>query len=164
MRRPLILIGALAFIVGLAFLVARPSREPPAATPYLGERGASRVKASGLGVALVRAGQTKALAPGTPLAAGDRLRFTVRAEHARHLLVRLRDGGGPVTTVFPPDDARASAPVQPGDALPAPPVIAAGPGKVVVTAIFADHPFTLEDAERNAANDVETIDLVMEKE
>jgi hypothetical protein len=164
MKRPLILIGALAFIVGLAFLVARPSREPAATTPYLGERGASRVKASGLGIALVRAGETKPLAPGTPLAAGDRLRLTVRAEHARHLLVRMRDAGGAATTVFPADDAGASALVQPGAALPAPPAIAAGAGKVIVTAIFADHPFTLEDARKNAANDVETIDLVLEKE
>jgi hypothetical protein len=162
MKRPAILVGALAFIVGLAFLVARPSREPPAATPYLGERGASRVKASGLGIALVRAGETKPLAPGTPLAAGDRLRLTVRAEHARHLLVRMRDGAGAATTVFPAADA--SALVQPGAALPAPPVIAAGAGKVIVTAIFADHPFTLDEARKNAANDVETIDLVMEKE
>ncbi|MDB4983014.1 MAG: hypothetical protein JWM82_3766 [Myxococcales bacterium] len=164
MRRPLILIGALAFIVGLAFLVARPSREPAATTPYLGDRGASRVKASGLGIALVRAGETKPLAPGTPLAAGDRLRLTVRAEHARHLLVRMRDGDGAAMTVFPAKDAHASASVAPGDALPAPPVITAGTGKVIVTAIFADHPFTLEDARKDVGTDVETIDLVMEKE
>ncbi|HVZ71104.1 MAG TPA: hypothetical protein VHJ20_01910 [Polyangia bacterium] len=150
----------LAFITGLAFLVARPSREQAAATPYVGERGASRATASGLGVAFTRAGQTKPLAPGTPLAAGDRLRFTVRAERSRHLLVRLRDGAGAATTIFPTDDAGASAPVQPGETLPATPIVGAGAGKVVVTAIFADHPFALDGDHA----DTEEVDLVMEKE
>jgi hypothetical protein len=160
MKRPLILIGILAFVVGLAFVVARPSREPPAATPYVGVRGASRAKASGLGVAVDRAGQGLALAPGTLLAAGDRLRFTVRAEHPRHLLVRMRDGDAAATTVFPANVAGTSAPVAPGEALPIAPTVASGAGKVVVTAIFADHPFTLENAR---GGDTEEIDLVMEK-
>jgi hypothetical protein len=165
-NRPLILTGILAAIVGLAFLVARPSAEPPAATPYVGARGASRAKASGLGIALRRAGETRPLAPGTPVAGGDVLRFTVRAEHARHLLVRLRDGGGAPTTIFPAAGARASAPVQPGDVLPVAPVVAAGGGKVIVTAIFADHPFALDEvrAADDRARDEEEIDLVIEKE
>jgi hypothetical protein len=48
----------------------------------------------------------------------------------------------------------------PGQALPGAPPLASGTGKVVVTAIFADHPFSLAEA-RGA--DVEEIDLVMEK-
>jgi hypothetical protein len=165
LKRPLILLGVLGFVTGLAFLVARPSREPPAATPYVGVRGASRAKASGLGVAVERSGGPSVpLAPGTPVTAGDRLRFTVRAEHARHLLVRLRDGDAAtqtISTLFPAADARASAPVQPGETLPARPVVGPGVGKVVVTAIFADHPFSLDEA---GQGDTEAIDLVIEKQ
>jgi len=101
-RRALILVAILAAISGLAFLVARPAAEPPAATPYVGKRGASRVKASGLGVSLLRAGEITALAPGTPVRAGDVLRFSVRAEQPRYLLVRMRDGASAATTIFPP--------------------------------------------------------------
>ena len=81
--RPLWFIGAAAFIVGLAFLVARPAREPPAATPYAGKRGASRAKAAGLEIFYWRAGELRVAQPGTPLRADDTLRFVVRGERAR---------------------------------------------------------------------------------
>jgi hypothetical protein len=160
--RPLILVAILAAIVGLAFLVARPSAEPPAATPYVGQRGASRAKASGLAVSVRRDGEVDArpLAPGTLVRPGDVLRFAVRAERPRHLLVRLRDGAAPATTVFPAAGAAASL-VQPGETLPVTPVLAPGAGKVIVTAVFADHPFSLDAA---AAADTEEIDLVIQKE
>jgi hypothetical protein len=160
MKRPLILVGVLGAIVGLAFLVARPSADPPAATPYQGVRGASRAKASGLGISLRRGAEVSALAPGTPVRAGDTLRFVVKAERPRHLMVRLRDGQTPAATIFPEGSA-ASAPVKPGETLPVSPTLGSAPGKVVVTAIFADHPFELDGA-RGA--DTEEIDLVMEKE
>jgi hypothetical protein len=160
MKRALILIGALLFMAGLAALVARPSREPPAATPYSGVRGASRAKASGLGISLRRGADVSPLAPGTPVRAGDTLRFVVKAERPRHLMVRLRDGQTPAATIFPEGSA-ASAPVKSGETLPVAPTLGPSPGKVVVTAIFADHPFELEGA-RGA--DTEEIDLVMEKE
>jgi hypothetical protein len=163
-RRPLILVGVLAAIVGLAFLVARPSKEPPAATPYVGDRGASRAKASGLGLALVRGGEITPLAPGTPVAAGDVLRFTVRAEHARHLLVLLRDGDAAATVVFPVGGGRAASSVQPGEILPTAPPLSPARGKVVVTAVFADHPFSLDDLGGDGTHgDLEEIDVVMEK-
>ena len=151
----------IAALFGLALLVARPSAEPPAATPYVGKRGASRANASGLGVSLRRAGEVdvRPLAPGTAVRGGDTLRFTVRAEAARYLLVRLRDGEAAPTTIFPASGDAAR--VQPGEALPVTPVLAPGAGKVVVTAVFADHPFALEGAR---AADTEVVDLVMEKE
>jgi hypothetical protein len=160
MKRALILIGALVLMAGLAVLVARPSAEPPAATPYEGVRGASRSKASGLGISLRRGAEVHALAPGTPVRAGDVLHFTVRADRPRHLLVDLRDGPAASTTIFPPGGV-ASAPVTPGEELPVAPTIGPAPGKVVVTAIFADQPFALADA---GAGDTEVIYLVMEKE
>jgi hypothetical protein len=160
-KRALALVAILAAICGLAFLVARPSAEPPAATPYVGERGASRAKASGLAISLRRGAEVDArpLAPGTPVRAGDTLRFSVRAERPRYLLVRLRDGAGAATTVFPSGDAAAL--VRPGEVLPVTPVLGPGAGKVVVTAVFADHPFSLDVA---GGGDTEVIDLVMEKE
>jgi hypothetical protein len=161
LKRTLILIGALAFMLGLAFLVARPSREPPAATPYDGIRGASRAKSSGLGISVRRGPDVSALAPGTPVHAGDVLHFRARVDRPRHLLVRLRDGAAPAGTIFPTANASASVLVQPGQDLQIAPVLGPGTGKVIVTAIFADHPFTLDGA-RGA--DSEQIDLVMEKE
>jgi hypothetical protein len=163
MKRALVLTGALLFVAGLAFLVARPSVEPPAATPYDGVRGASRAKASGLGISFLRGGELRALAPGTPVREGDVLRFAVRAERPRHLLVLLREGQAPAAPIFPAPGTgeAASGPVEPGQKLPIAPVLGPGTGKVIVTAIFADHPFPLSEA-RGEGN--EEIDLVMEKE
>jgi hypothetical protein len=161
-KRALALVAILAAICGLAFLVARPSKEPPAATPYLGTRGASRAKASGLAISLRRAGEVDAqpLAPETPVHAGEALRFSVRAEKPRYLLVRLRDGAAAAATIFPAHGG-AAALVRPGETLPGMPVLAPGVGKVIVTAVFADHPFSLDAA---GGGDTEEIDLVMEKE
>jgi hypothetical protein len=161
-KRLLILAAILVAIGGLAFLVARPSAEPPAATPYMGLRGASRANASGLSVSVRRAGELDAqpLVPGTRVRAGEVLRFRVRAEHSRYLLVRLREGADAATTIFPSGVPGAAALVQPGETLPVARVLGPGAGKVIVTAVFADHPFTVEA--RGA--DAEEIDLVMEKE
>jgi hypothetical protein len=161
MRRALTLVAILAAISGLAFLVARPGAEPPAATPYVGKRGASRANASGLGISFQRGADVRPLAPGTTVRAGDVLRFSVRADDARYLLVRLRDGVAAATTIFPAGASNEAALVQPGLVLPVTPTLAPGGGKVVVTAVFADHAFSLEAA-RGA--DTEVIDLVMEKE
>lgn len=160
MKRTLILIGVLALITGLAFLVARPSREPPAATPYVGVRGASRAKASGLALTLWRGEESSALVPGTPVRAGDVLRFAVRAERPRFLIVRLREGRAPATTIFPAGASEAAL-VQPRETLPIAPTLGADVGKVVVTALFADHAFSLEGARAAGA---EEIDVVIEKE
>ena len=83
----------------------------------------------------------------------------MRAEQPRYLLVRMRDGAAAATTIFPPGGSVATQ-VLPGQALPSPPAIAPGAGKVVVTAVFADHAFSLTAL----GADTEEIDLVMEKE
>jgi hypothetical protein len=149
-------------MVGLAFLVARPAADPAAVAPYAGARGASRVKASGLAISFHRGGEVRAMEPGTSLRGGDVLRFVVRAEQPRYLLVRLRDGGDVARTVFPAGGAGGdqAVQVQPGEALPVSVALGPSPGKVVVTAIFADHTFSLPDA-RGAGT--EEIDVVTEK-
>ena len=113
MKRALILIGALAFILGLAFVVVRPSPEPPESTPYARAKGASRETVSGLALSYRRDGEVRALEPGTPLRGGDVLRFKVRAERARRLIVRMRDGDGPAATLFPGVGSKEAALVQP---------------------------------------------------
>ena len=165
MKRALILVGALAFILGLAIVVVRPSPAPPASTPYARAKGASLATASGLALSFIRDGQVRALEPGTPLRAGDVLRFRVRAERERRLSVRMRDGDAPAATIFPGVGAKEAVLVQPGDVLPIGPTLAPGAGKVIVTAVFADHPFSLPFAADAApASDLEEIDVVMEKE
>lgn len=161
MRKALILVAILGALWGLALVVGRTGTAPPVVTPYVGKRGASRATASGLGVSLLRDGEVRPLAPGTPVRVGDALRFVVRAESARYLIVRMRDGVSAATTIFPAAGASTAALVQPGEALPIAPTLAAGTGKVVVTAVFADHAFTLDGAR---GEDTEEIDLVMEKE
>jgi hypothetical protein len=160
MKRALVLVGALALMAGLAFLVAHPTGEPPAATPYLGERGASRTTASGLAIWYARDGESHPLAPGTHLRADDQLRFSVRAERPRYLMVRLRDGADAAVTIFPIGEDQAPL-VQPRQALPGAHVVAAGAGKVVVSAVFSDHPFAVDGP---PADDAEIIDVVMEKD
>jgi hypothetical protein len=160
--RPLWFIGAAAFIVGLAFLVGRPAREPPAATPYAGKRSASRTKEAGLEIFYWRAGELHVAQPGTPLREGDTLRFVVRGERARYVAVDLRDGGPPAVRVFPADAGATKAElVQPGQALPVNPKLGAAPGSAVVTARFSDQPF---DPAGPPGPDTEELRVVMEKE
>ena len=138
MKRALIFTGIGVFIVGLAFLVARPHVPDPASEPYVGMRGASRAKAAGLEIHFNRGGIEQAVDPATVLHAGDSLRFVVRAERPRHVEVRLQDGGAAPATVFPMGAAQ-SALVRPRQTLPVRPVLAAGGVRVVVTALFSDH-------------------------
>ena len=160
MKRALILIASLAALVGLAFLVARPHVPDPASEPYLGVRGASRVKAAGIEIRFARDGADSPVGPGTVLRSGDRLRFTVRGERPRQLEVRLRDGDAPPATIFP-GAARETAEVRPGDALSREPTLGPGGAKVVITALFSDRPRlvgTPPDA------DTEVVNLVIAKE
>ena len=154
------LVAILGGLWGLAVLVGRANTEGPVVAPYVGQKGASRGSASGLGVSLRRGADVRPLAPGTPVRAGDALHFTVRAEGPRYLIVRMRDGAADATTIFPAGASQAAL-VQPGEALPVAPTIAAGAGKVIVTAVFADHAFALEGAR---GDDTEVVDFVMEKE
>jgi hypothetical protein len=160
MKRALILTAILAALVGLAFLVARPHVPDRASEPYVGVRGASRAKAAGLAIHLMREGDDQPVAPGTVLRAGDRLRFVVRGERARHLEVRMRDGDAPAATIFPAA-AGGTAEVRPGAELPVRPTLGAGGIKVVVTALFSDRPRTVgtpPDA------DTEVVTLAVAKE
>jgi hypothetical protein len=129
-------------LVGLAFLVARPTVPDPTTNPYAGVRGASRNRAAGLRVYYRRGETEQAIEPATVLRAGDRLRFVFRGERARHLEVRLKDAGGEAATVFPPGGTSTGL-VQPGQTLDVAPVLTPGAGKVIVTALFSDGPRAL---------------------
>ena len=161
MKRALVLIGILAALVGLAFLVARPHVPDPATEPYVGVRGASRAKATGLEVHYDRAGAVDApLRPATVLQAGDRLRFVMRGERARHVEVRLRDGDAAPATVFPAGGGETPL-VQPRETLPIRPVLGAGGAKVVVTALFSDRPRPIGAA---PDGDTEVVTLAIAKQ
>ena len=160
MRRALVLIGALAFLVGLAFLVARPHVPDPASEPYVGARGASRSKAAGLEVFYRRGDAERAVDPSTVLRAGDVLRFVVRGERPRHVEVRLRDGEAAAGTLFPVGPGETT-PVRPRETLPIRQTLGAGGARVVVTALFSDRPRTVGSA---PDVDTEVVTLAIAKE
>ena len=153
-RRPLILVGALALLTGLAFLVARPSVPDPTTNPYAGKRGGSRDKSAGLLIRYRRGDEMRSVEPQTVLRAGDVLEFKVRGEEASYLEVRLRDGAAPVQTIFPTGGAPLTAKVSPGDSLPVAPAVAPGGGKLVLTALFSGRPRPL-----GAAPDPDTLTI-----
>ncbi len=138
-RRPLILAGALAFLIGLAFLVARPSVPDPTTNPYAGKRGGSLAKSAGLLIRYRRGEEVRSVEPQTVLRAGDGLEFKVRGEQAAYLELRLRDGAAAAKTIFPAD-APTTPQVSPGDTLPVAPAVGPGGGKLVLTALFSDRP------------------------
>jgi hypothetical protein len=137
LRRPLILAGALAFLIGLAFLVARPSVPDPTTNPYAGKRGGSLDRSAGLLIRYRRGDEVRSVDPQTVLRAGDGLELKVRGERASYLEVRLRDGEGTAKTIFPVD-VPLTARVSPGDRLSVTPVVGPGGGKLVLTALFSD--------------------------
>jgi hypothetical protein len=139
-RRPLILVGALALLTGLAFLVARPSVPDPTTNPYAGKRGGSLDKSAGLLIRYRRGDEVRSVEPQTVLRAGDVLDFKVRGEEASYLEVRLRDGAGAVQTIFPAGGAPTTPKVSPGDTLPVATSVAPGSGKLVLTAMFSETP------------------------
>jgi hypothetical protein len=159
-KRALILTGILGLLVGLAFLVARPRVPDPATEPYVGVRGASRAKAAGLEVHFSRGGGDQPVEPATVLRAGDRLRFVVRGERARHVEVRLRDGDAAPATIFPAG-AGETAPIAPRETLPVRPTLGAGGAKVIVTALFSDRPRRIGAP---ADGDTEVVTLAIAKE
>jgi hypothetical protein len=160
LKRALILTAILAALVGLAFLVARPHVPDPATEPYAGVRGASRAKAAGLEVHFKRDGVEAGVEPATVLHAGDTLRFVVRGERARHVEVRLRDGDGAAVIVFPAGAGETPL-VQPREALPIRPVVAAGGARVVVTALFSDRARAVG---ADADADTEVVTMAIAKE
>jgi len=140
--RPLILVGSLAAAWGLAVLVARPAAEDPLAHPYVGVRGASREKASGVMVLVGEGGLARALRPGESVKSGDTLHFVARAERPRYFALAYREGGGRVMRAFPPESDDAGR-VEPGRSLPIAVVVDSDPRPAVVTAYWSDRPFSL---------------------
>ncbi len=139
-RRALALVGIIAGAYGLAVLVARPHVPDPATNPYVGERGGSLAKSAGLEIRFRRGDELRAVDPQTVVHVGDELIFTVRADGPTYLEVRWRDGSGPVQTIFPNDGATTTPQVTPKRQLDRVRVSQPGGGKVVVTALFSDHP------------------------
>ena len=139
-RRALGLIGILAAVYGLAVLVARPHVPDPVTNPYSGKRGASLAKSAGIEMRYRRGEEERAVEPQTILRAGDRLRLTVKGEGPHYVEVRMRDGAMPPATIFPAEGAATSVQVSPGETLPVMPVLGPARGKLVVTALFSDHP------------------------
>jgi hypothetical protein len=160
LKRALIFTGFGVFIVGLAFLVARPHVPDPASEPYVGVRGASRAKAAGLEIHFTRGGIEQAVDPATVLHPGDSLRFVVRGERARHVEVRLRDGGAAPATVFPAGTGETAL-VQPRETLPVRPLLGAGGARVVVTALFSDRVCAVGTG---SDDDTEVVTLAIAKE
>jgi hypothetical protein len=161
--RPLGLVAVLAAVVGLAFLVARPRTDMR--TVAVDHTGAKGVHPPGLRIDVRHGEEVRTLVPGTPLRAGDTLRFIPRISAPRYLIVRTRDAGGRQRILFPAaadaGDATAALTVQPGQALPVTFVLDAAPGREVVTALFADRPFRAGDPPGDGI-DVVTVDLVKE--
>lgn len=87
-----------------------------------------------------RDGQTFAVRDGTELAAGDRIRFAVQPDGARHLLVASIDGSGAVT-IYYPYGGDQSASIE-GDRieLAGSIVLDAAPGPERIYAILSDRP------------------------
>ncbi len=139
-RRALALAGIIAGAYGLAVLVARPHVPDPATNPYLGKRGGSLAKSAGLEIRFRRGDEVRVVDPQTVLHVGDELTFTVRSDGPTYLEVRWRDGAGPVQTIFPRDGATMTPQVLPMQQLDRVSISQPGAGKVVVTALFSDHP------------------------
>ncbi|MES1209158.1 MAG: hypothetical protein ABUS79_24735 [Pseudomonadota bacterium] len=138
--RALLLVAILAAVYGLALLVGRSHIPDPSSSPYMGKRGASQSKSAGLLIRYRRGEEVRAADPRTALHAGDVLDFKVRADGPTYLEVRFRDGSEPPRTIFPAAGVTTTSQVSPGEALPAVETIGPSAGKVVVTAIFSDHP------------------------
>jgi DNA-directed RNA polymerase specialized sigma24 family protein len=157
-KRALWLGGGLVLVSALALLVARPRRPDLADVPYAGIKGASRVKASGIQIAVRRDEEVRPLDPGAALRPGDRLHFRVRAERPRYLELRVRGAGGD-TRVFP-DSGTEAVLVRPGQSLDRDYVVGVGwPGEkpsksLWIVGLFADHAFALDHP---PAPDVEVV-------
>jgi hypothetical protein len=161
LRRALGLIGILAAIYGLAVLVARPHVPDPVTNPYTGKQGGSLSKSAGIEMRFRRGDEERAVEPQTILRAGDRLRITVKGEGPHYVEVRMRDGAAAPATIFPTAGAATTVVVSPGETLPVMPVLGPGAGKLVVTALFTDHP---RPVGAPAEPDTQAITAVVSKE
>jgi hypothetical protein len=160
-RRALALVGILAGAYGLAVLVARPHVPDPATNPYTGKRGGSLSKSAGIELRFRRGDELRAVEPQTVLRAGDGLELKITGERPRYVEVRMRDGAAAPLTIFPAGGATETPLVAPGEKLPVSPVLGPGAGKVVVTALFSDHPRPLGVP---ADRDTQAVTAVVAKE
>ena len=160
-RRALALVAILGGAYGLAVLVARPHVPDPATNPYTGKRGGSLSKSAGIEMRYRRGDELHAVEPQTVLRAGDALELKVTGERPRYVEVRMRDAAAAPVTVFPTEGARETPLVAPGEKLPITPVLGPGGGKVVVTALFSDHPRPVGVP---AASDTQAVTAVVSKE
>ena len=158
-KRVLGLTAAIAAVVGLAFLVARPRADTdPVAVNLAGTKGS---RPPGLKIFLQRGPELAVLDPATELRRGDALRFVVRASAPRYLVVRARDGAGHERVLFPGRGAETAALVRPDQALPDALAIDETPGKETVTALFGQRPFSV--IERAARDDIEVVTVGLVK-
>jgi hypothetical protein len=157
LARVLGLTAAIALVIGLAFLVARPRADlQPVAVNLAAQKGP---RPPGLKIFRQRGGELQILDPTTELRPGDALRLVVRASAPRYLVVRLRDGAGHERVVFPGAGAREAALVGPDAALPDPLAIdVASAGRQTLTALFGQRPFSVDDRV-GAELEVATVDL-----
>jgi hypothetical protein len=152
-----VLLGAVALLVGLAFVVGRANVRRDGESPYVGVRGASRVKAAGLEIFYLRGTVERVVEPKTLLRAGDRLRLVARGERPRYVEVRVRDGETTPVILFPAEGT-APEPIKPKQTLPTVADIGPAPGKVTVTALFSDQPRP-RGAPPDAETDVVTLNV-----
>jgi hypothetical protein len=158
-KRVLGLTAALAAVVGLAFLVARPRADTETVAVNLA--GSKEHRPPGLKVFLQRGPELAVLDPATELRRGDALRFVVRASAPRYLVVRARDGAGRERVLFPGRGAETAALVRPDQALPDALAIDETPGKETVTALFGQRPFSV--TERPTREDIEVVTIGLVK-
>ena len=157
MRRVVGLTAGILFIVGLAFVVARPGADPdPVAVNLAAQKGP---RPPGLKIFLQRGPEVQVLDPAVELRAGDALRLVVRASAPRYLVVRVRDGAARERVVFPPGGAATAALVKPGDALPGVVAVDDTPGKTTLTALFGKQPFAIDDRAVTGDLEIATVDL-----
>jgi hypothetical protein len=153
-------VGAIAFLVALAFVVGRANVRRDGEPPYVGARGASRVKSAGLEIFYLRGTVERVVEPSTLLRAGDRLRLVARGERPRFVEIRLRDGDTAPVILYPREGLEPQ-PIKPKQTLPVVADIGPSAGKVTVTALFSDHPRP-RGAAPDEATDVVTLNVVKE--
>ena len=150
------LAGGFIVVAALALLVARPRPQDRGDVPYAGLKGASRVKASGIHIAVGQGTEIRPLAPEMVLHSGDRLFFRVKAERPRYLELRVHDARGE-RRIFPQPSAQPALvlPEQSLDVeyLVAPDALPTAPGQTVkpgqtarvwIIGLFSDQPFAVD--------------------
>jgi hypothetical protein len=143
--RTLWLVGSIAFVVGLAFLVGR-ARTDQGPAPYKGVKGGDQTKAAGIKVFVTRGLDVRILEPGARVRAGDSLRVVLKADRPRYVEIRLRDSAGQERRLFPAGEGKEgkeAALVRPGEALPAVFRMDDDPRRQWLVVRLSEHPFAV---------------------